>query len=48
MSVLETVCEKEKIDIKIPYKNLTEKERKKILYGVPGTFIIPYITKYNE
>lgn len=42
-AVLEVVCEHERIDINMPYSGLTEKERKKILYGVPGSFEIPYI-----
>lgn len=47
-AVLEVVCKSENIDIKAPYAKLTEKERKKILYGVPWSFEIPYISKFDE
>ncbi len=47
-AVLDVVCKHEKIDATIPYSKLAEKERKKILYWVPGSFEIPYISKYDE
>ncbi len=46
--VLETVCKIEKIDITVPFGTLSAPLQKKVLYGVPGTFDIPYISKYDE
>jgi excinuclease ABC subunit A len=46
--LLDAVCAKEGIDSKKPWKSLSEKDRKKILYGVPGSFEISYIGKQND
>lgn len=46
--LLTAVCEKEAIDINMPWNKLSEKEKKKILYGVSGYFEISYVTKYND
>jgi 6,7-dimethyl-8-ribityllumazine synthase len=32
----------------VPFGELGEKEKKKILYGVPGTFEIPYVGKHDD
>jgi excinuclease UvrABC ATPase subunit len=42
------VAEKEGINMHKAYKDLTDKERKKILYGVSGSFEIAYIGKHDE
>lgn len=34
--------------MKIPFGKLSSSAKKKILYGVPGAFEIPYISKYDE
>jgi excinuclease ABC subunit A len=47
-AVLDVVCKSEGIETTVPYKNLSDKEKKKILYGVPGSFEIPYISKFDE
>ena len=47
-AVLEVVCRYENIDMKIPFGKLSSSAKKKILYGVPGAFEIPYISKYDE
>jgi excinuclease ABC subunit A len=46
--LLDSVCRAENIDIMTPWKKLTEKERKKILYGVPGYFEMAYVTKHSD
>lgn len=46
--LLDSVSQSEKIDINTPWKKLTEKDKKKILYGVPGYFDISYIGKQNN
>ena len=46
--LLDAVCAKEGINSKKPWKNLPEKDKKKILYGVPGSFEISYIGKQND
>jgi excinuclease ABC subunit A len=46
--LLESVCKSEWIDMATPWKKLTEKERKKILYGVPGYFEMAYVTKHSD
>lgn len=48
MAVLEAVCTKHNIDINALYGDLSKKDREKILYGVPGTFELTYITKIDE
>lgn len=40
--LLEKVCEAEKIPFDKPYKNLTAKQKEKILYGVDGRFEAEY------
>lgn len=47
-TLLEVVCRHEHIDMNILYGELGEDERKKILYGVPGSFEIPYVWKFEE
>jgi excinuclease ABC subunit A len=47
-AVLDVVCRHEGIDTGIAYGKLSEKDRKKVLYGVPGSFEIPYIGKFDE
>lgn len=34
--------------MRTPYGDLSEKEKKKILYGIPGTFELNYITRFDE
>ncbi len=46
--LLESVCKTEKIDINTPWKKLSEKDRKKILFGVPGYFEMNYVSKGSE
>jgi len=46
--LLEAVCTKENIAFEKPWKTLSEKDKKKILYGVSGTFEISYIGKHND
>jgi excinuclease ABC subunit A len=46
--LLEVVARHEKIDIHIPFGEVDEDARKKILYGVPGSFEIPYVSKHDE
>lgn len=46
--LVETVCEKEGIDVNKPFGKLPEKDKKKILYGVPGTFEMSYVGKDND
>ena len=46
--VVEAVSIREKIDMHVPFGELGEKEKKKILYGVPGTFEIPYVGKHDD
>ena len=46
--LLEVVCRHENIDMNTLYGELGEKERKKILYWVPGSFEIPYVGKFEE
>ncbi len=38
----------EEIDMHVPFGELGDREKKKILYGVTGTFDIPYVSKYDE
>jgi excinuclease UvrABC ATPase subunit len=47
-AVLDEVCRVEAIDMHTPYKNLSSKDTKKILYGVPGVFEIAYVGKFEE
>jgi excinuclease UvrABC ATPase subunit len=42
------VCQKEEIDINTPWKKLTEKDKKKILYGVSGYFEMSYVGKQSD
>lgn len=46
--LLETVCKKEWIPFHTSFSLLTEKDKKKILYGVPGTFEIEYVWKQSD
>jgi excinuclease ABC subunit A len=46
--LLDAVCKSEWIDINTPWKKLTEKDKKKIFYGVPGSFEISYVTKHHD
>ncbi len=46
--LLEAVCLKEGIPFEKSWKSLSEKDKKKILYGVPGSFEISYIGKHND
>ncbi|MDD2694139.1 MAG: excinuclease ABC subunit UvrA [Candidatus Gracilibacteria bacterium] len=48
IAVLEAVCEKHNIDIHAMYGDLSKKDREKILYGVPGTFELSYVSKIDE
>jgi excinuclease ABC subunit A len=47
-AVLEVVCAKEGIDMHVDFGDLGEWEKKKILYGVSGSFEIPYIGKHDD
>lgn len=47
-AVLEVVGTNEGIDMNVPFGELGDREKKKILYGVTGTFDIPYVSKYDE
>lgn len=46
--LLEAVCKKEGISMDRSFSLLSEKEKKKILYGVPGYFEIDYVGKNND
>jgi len=46
--LLESVCKKESIDINIPWSKMSEKDKKKILFGVPGYFELSYVGKQND
>jgi excinuclease ABC subunit A len=41
--LLDVVCKSEKIDMNTSYGELGEVQKKKVLYGVPGSFEIPYV-----
>lgn len=47
-SLLEVVCRHEDIDMNIKYGELSEQQKKKILYGTAGSFEIPYVGKFDE
>ena len=47
-AILETVCKKEEIDFHEPYGKLSEKDKKKILYGISGSFEVSYLSKFDE
>jgi hypothetical protein len=46
--LLESVCKRENISINTSFSLLSEKDQKKILYGVPGYFEIEYVGKNND
>lgn len=46
--VLEAVSVREKIDMHVPFGELSDKDKKKILYGVTGSFEIPYVGKHDD
>jgi excinuclease ABC subunit A len=46
--VLEVVCGKESIDMHIPFSNLSDWQKKKVLHGVPWSFEIPYVGKHDD
>lgn len=47
-TLLEVVSKSENIDLHTPFRQLDEKEKKKVLYGVSGSFNIPYISKNDD
>ena len=48
MAVLEAMCTPHGIKIDTVYGDMSKKDREKILFGVPGTFELNYIGKYDE
>ncbi|NRH20588.1 excinuclease ABC subunit UvrA [Candidatus Gracilibacteria bacterium] len=46
--LLEAVCTQEGISMNTSWSLLKEKDRKKILYGVPGSFELSYLGKGND
>jgi excinuclease ABC subunit A len=46
--LLDAVCQKEGVDMNIPWKKLTDKDKKKILYGVSGYFEMSYVGKQSD
>ena len=46
--LLEAVCKKEDISMNTSWSLLPPKDRKKILYGVPGTFELSYVGKHSD
>ncbi len=47
-AVLEVVCRHENIDMASHFSTLPASDKKKVLFGVPWSFEIPYISKYDE
>lgn len=47
-SLLLTVCRAQNIPVDIPYKNLTQKQKNLILYGVPGKFRVKWKWGWQE
>ncbi len=47
-AVLEAMCQKYDIKTDIMYGELSQKDREKILFGVPWTFELNYIWKFDE
>lgn len=47
-AVVEAVCAKHGIDMNMVYGDLSKKDKEKILYGVPWTFELSYVSKFEE
>ena len=47
-AVLESMCQKSSIKIDIMYGDLSKKDREKVLFGVPWTFELNYVGKFEE
>lgn len=48
MMLIEAVAKKENISINTSWSLLSEKDKKKILYGVPGKFEVQYVTRGSD
>lgn len=47
-AVLESMCTAESINMHTSYGKLSDAERKKVLYGVSGTFDVSYVSKFED
>lgn len=48
IAVVEAVAKKYNISLLLPFSNLSLKDKEKILYGVPGSFELTYVSKFDE
>lgn len=46
--LIESVCRKEKISLNTSWSILPDKDKKKILYGVPWRFEVQYVTRHHD